>query len=76
MVLRRASSARGWDSLTANLDMAAPRSDRRLLDPPNRQRPASRLQALTKSLGCEVVMSEEIYARAGFAADDLPTRAG
>jgi hypothetical protein len=32
---------------------------------------ASRLQALTKSLGCEVLMSEEVYARAGFAADDL-----
>ena len=33
---------------------------------------ASRLQALTKSLGCEVLMSEEVHARAGFAADDLP----
>jgi adenylate cyclase len=33
---------------------------------------ASRLQGLTKSLGCEVLMSEEVYARAGFAADDLP----
>ena len=33
---------------------------------------ASRLQGLTKSLGCEVLMSEEVYARAGFATDDLP----
>ncbi len=33
---------------------------------------AARLQDLTKSLGCEVLMSEEVYARAGFAADDLP----
>ena len=33
---------------------------------------ASRLQGLTKILGCEVLMSEEVYARAGFAADDLP----
>ena len=33
---------------------------------------ASRLQGLTKSLVCEVLMSEEVYARAGFAADDLP----
>jgi adenylate cyclase len=33
---------------------------------------ASRLQGLTKSLGCEVLMSEEVYARAGLAADDLP----
>jgi adenylate cyclase len=32
---------------------------------------ASRLQGLTKSLGCEVLMSEEVYAQAGFAADDL-----
>ena len=35
---------------------------------------ASRLQGLTKSLGCEVLMSEEVYARAGFAADDLPAQ--
>jgi adenylate cyclase len=33
---------------------------------------ASRLQGLTKNLGCEVLMSEEVYARAGFAVDDLP----
>jgi class 3 adenylate cyclase len=32
---------------------------------------ASRLQGLTKSLGCEVLMSEEVYVRAGFAPDDL-----
>ena len=33
---------------------------------------AARLQDLTKRFGCEVLMSEEVYARAGFAADDLP----
>ena len=33
---------------------------------------AARLQDLTKSVGCEVLMSEEVYARAGFDADDLP----
>ncbi|MBV9287105.1 MAG: adenylate/guanylate cyclase domain-containing protein [Hyphomicrobiales bacterium] len=33
---------------------------------------AARLQDLTKSLGCEVLMSEEVYVRAGFSADDLP----
>jgi adenylate cyclase len=33
---------------------------------------ASRLQGLTKSLSCEVLMSEEVYARAGFVADELP----
>jgi adenylate cyclase len=33
---------------------------------------AARLQDLTKSVGCEVLMSEEVYVRAGFAADDLP----
>jgi adenylate cyclase len=32
---------------------------------------AARLQDLTKSLGCEVLMSEEVYARAGFGVDDL-----
>ncbi len=35
---------------------------------------ASHLQELTKSLGCEVLMSEEVYVRAGFAADDLPAQ--
>jgi adenylate cyclase len=33
---------------------------------------ASRLEALTKTLGCEVLMSEEVYERAGFGRDDLP----
>ena len=33
---------------------------------------AARLQDLTKSLGCEVLMSEEVYTRAGFDVDDLP----
>jgi adenylate cyclase len=33
---------------------------------------ASRLEALTKTLGCEVLMSEEVYERAGFGPDDLP----
>jgi adenylate cyclase len=27
---------------------------------------AARLEALTKTLGCEVLMSEEVYERAGF----------
>ncbi|MBV8441529.1 MAG: adenylate/guanylate cyclase domain-containing protein [Hyphomicrobiales bacterium] len=34
---------------------------------------AARLQDLTKPLGCEVLMSEEVYVHAGFAADDLPS---
>ena len=33
---------------------------------------AARLEELTKSFGCEVMMSEEVYERAGFGADDLP----
>jgi adenylate cyclase len=33
---------------------------------------AARLEALTKVLGCEVLMSEEVYKRAGFGPDDLP----
>jgi adenylate cyclase len=33
---------------------------------------AARLQDLTKSVGCEVLMSEEVYARAGFEEHDLP----
>jgi adenylate cyclase len=33
---------------------------------------AARLQDLTKSLGCEVLMSQEVYTRAGFDVDDLP----
>jgi adenylate cyclase len=33
---------------------------------------AARLQDLTKPLGCEVLMSEEVYAHAGFQPDDLP----
>ncbi len=33
---------------------------------------AARLEELTKPFGCEVVMSEEVYERAGFRADDLP----
>jgi adenylate cyclase len=33
---------------------------------------AARLQDLTKPLGCEVLMSEEVYAQAGFRPDDLP----
>jgi adenylate cyclase len=33
---------------------------------------ASRLEALTKTLGCEVLMSEEVYERAGLGPDDLP----
>ncbi len=35
---------------------------------------ASRLEALTKTLGCEVLMSEEVYERAGFGPDDLPAQ--
>jgi adenylate cyclase len=33
---------------------------------------AARLEALTKAFGCEVLMSEEVYKRAGFGPDDLP----
>jgi adenylate cyclase len=33
---------------------------------------AARLEALTKTLDCEVLMSEEVYERAGFGPDDLP----
>jgi adenylate cyclase len=33
---------------------------------------AARLEALTKTLGCEVLMSEEVYVGAGFGPDDLP----
>jgi adenylate cyclase len=33
---------------------------------------ASRLQDLTKSYGCEVLISEEVYEQAGFGPDDLP----
>ena len=33
---------------------------------------AARLETLTKTLGCEVLMSEEVYERAGFGRDDLP----
>jgi adenylate cyclase len=33
---------------------------------------AARLEALTKTLGCEVLMSEEVYERAGFGPNDLP----
>ena len=36
---------------------------------------AARLEALTKTLGCEVLMSEEVYERAGFGPDDLPAHA-
>ncbi len=35
---------------------------------------AARLQDLTKPLDCEVLMSEEVYAQAGFAPDGLPRR--
>ena len=35
---------------------------------------AARLEAMTKSLDCEVMMSEEVYERAGFGPDDLPAR--
>ncbi|CAL75323.1 Ferredoxin:Adenylate/Guanylate cyclase [Bradyrhizobium sp. ORS 278] len=33
---------------------------------------ASRLQDLTKMLGCQVIVSDEVYARAGLAAGMLP----
>jgi adenylate cyclase len=33
---------------------------------------AARLEELTKAFGCEVMMSEEVYQRAGFGPDDLP----
>jgi adenylate cyclase len=33
---------------------------------------AARLEALTKTLGCEVLMSEEVYERVGFGPSDLP----
>ena len=33
---------------------------------------AARLQDLTKAMGCEVLMSEEVYERAGFGPDALP----
>jgi len=33
---------------------------------------ASRLEEMTKTFGCEVMMSEEVYERAGFGPDDLP----
>jgi adenylate cyclase len=33
---------------------------------------AARLEALPKTLGCEVLMSGEVYDRAGFGPDDLP----
>jgi adenylate cyclase len=33
---------------------------------------AARLEALTKTLGCEVLMSEEVYVGAGFGPDELP----
>jgi adenylate cyclase len=33
---------------------------------------AARLQDLTKALGCEVLMSEEVYVQAGLQDDDLP----
>jgi adenylate cyclase len=33
---------------------------------------AARLQDLTKVIGCEVLMSEEVYERAGFGPDALP----
>ena len=33
---------------------------------------AARLEELTKPFGCEVMMSEEVYRRAGFGPDDLP----
>ena len=33
---------------------------------------AARLEEMTKAFGCEVVMSEEVYERAGFGPDDLP----
>jgi adenylate cyclase len=33
---------------------------------------AARLQDMTKSLGCEAIVSEEVRATAGLAADALP----
>ena len=33
---------------------------------------ASRLQDLTRTLGCEVLMSEEVFRKAGLSADALP----
>jgi len=33
---------------------------------------AARLEELTKTFGCEVMMSEEVYESAGFGPDDLP----
>jgi adenylate cyclase len=33
---------------------------------------AARLQDMTKSLGCEAVLSEEVRLTAGLAADDVP----
>jgi adenylate cyclase len=33
---------------------------------------AARLEELTKTFTCEVMMSEEVYQRAGFGPDDLP----
>ena len=33
---------------------------------------AARLQDLTKEIGCEVLMSEEVYERAGFSPNALP----
>ncbi len=35
---------------------------------------AARLQDMTKALGCEAVVSEEVYRTAGVSADDLPQR--
>jgi adenylate cyclase len=35
---------------------------------------AARLQDMTKALGCEAVVSEEVYNTAGVPADDLPQR--
>ncbi len=36
---------------------------------------AARLEELTKPFGCEVMMSEEVYQRAGFGPDELPAHA-
>jgi len=35
---------------------------------------AARLQDMTKTLGCEAVVSDEVYKTAGALADDLPQR--
>ncbi|WP_315759481.1 MULTISPECIES: adenylate/guanylate cyclase domain-containing protein [unclassified Bradyrhizobium] len=35
---------------------------------------ASRLQDMTKTLGCQVIISDEVYARARLASDVLPQR--